>query len=596
MSHADPVDLKSLPLDEILTRRRSLKRRLAAQEQLHPIRIAVLGGSTTHEIVDLLELWLLDSGFLPVFYQSEYGRFEVEALYDSAKLIEFRPDVVYLHTSYLNLQAFPSWRATEVELAECVQREVHRFHMIWSALAEKLSCQIIQNNSELPPHQLLGNLDATQTGGRTRFVMQLNLEFARAATATPGLAIQDACSLSARIGLNRWFDWHRYFSYKVLTTVEGSMALATSLSAMIRGIYGKARKVLVLDLDNTLWGGVIGDDGVDGIAIGRETPVAEAYAAFQQYCLSLWDRGVLLAVCSKNDEEMAKNGFRHPDSVLRLEHIASFQANWEDKPANIIRIAQELNLGTDSFVYVDDNPAERAIVAAQVDGIAVPNVGDDVTQYARTIEAGRYFEPMTLSEEDLARGTLYQKSAQRAAFEMRFAAYGEYLDSLEMVAEIEPFSRLYLERITQLINKTNQFNLTTRRYTLSEMEALLEDQNAIGLYGRLRDRFGDHGLISVVLGRRDGSALEIELWLMSCRVLKREMELAMLDALVERAQAAGLTQLRGRYVPTKKNGMVADHYPGLGFQTESEGVYSLELKGYTPQNQHIRLLQPVHQA
>ncbi len=589
MSHADPIDLKSLSLDEIFSKRRSLKRRLAARDHLHPVRIAVLGGSTTNELVDLLELWLLDSGFAPVFYQSEYGRFEVEALHDSHKLVEFRPEVVYIHTSYLNLQGLAPLHAADVELEGCVTRELNRYQQIWSALVEKLGCEVIQNNFELPPHQILGNLDATQAGGRTRFVMQLNLEVARAAAITPALSIQDVCSLSARVGLDRWFDWERYYSYKILTTVQGSVALASSLSAMIRAMYGKTRKVLVLDLDNTLWGGVIGDDGLDGIAIGRETPVAEAYTAFQEYCLSLRDRGVLLAVCSKNDETIAKSGFDHPDSVLRLEHFASFQANWDPKPENIIRIAQELNLGTDSFVFVDDNPAERAIVAAQVEGIAVPNVGGDVAQYARIIEARRYFEPMALSQEDLARGTLYRNRAQRTIFEKKFADYGEYLDSLQMTAEIEPFNRLYLERMTQLTNKTNQFNLTTRRYTLAEMDALIEDRNAIGLYGRLSDRFGEHGLVSIVLGRRDRDALEIELWLMSCRVLKRKMEVAMLDALVERARMAGVRWLRGRYIPTKKNGIVAEHYPRLGFAMEEGGVYSLEVAGYVPQTRHIQM-------
>jgi FkbH-like protein len=589
MSRPDPVNLNSLSLDEILTKRRSLKRRLAARDHLHPVRIAVLGGSTTSELVDLLELHLLDSGFAPTFYQSEYGRFEVEALHDSANLVAFAPDIVYLHTSYQNLQSFPPLQATEPELTDCVSLELHRYQQIWSALTDKLQCQIIQNNSEFPPHQLLGNLDATQAGGRTRFVMQLNLEFARAAAAAPSLTIQDVCSLSARIGLDRWFDWQRYYSYKVLTTVEASMSLATSLAAMIRAVFGKIRKVLVLDLDNTLWGGVIGDDGIDGIVIGHETAVAEAYTAFQTYCLSMRDRGVLLAVCSKNDEAVAKSGFEHPDSILQLEHFASFQTNWHTKPENVARIAQELNLGTDSFVFVDDNPAERAIVTAQVEGIAVPDIGDDVAHYARIIEAGRYFEPITLSREDFTRGSLYEENVRRLAFEGKFADYGAYLNSLEMVAEIEPFSRLYLERITQLTNKTNQFNLTTRRYTLPEMEAVLADRNAIGLYGRLSDRFGDHGLISVVLGRGAGDALEIELWLMSCRVLKREMEMAMLDALVERAHEAGLKRLRGRYIPTKKNGMVADHYPRLGFQTMGDGEYALELKGYVTRTRHIHV-------
>ena len=595
----DAIDLAALPLDAVLSKRKALRRKLSAREGLRPIRIAVLGGSTTNEVVDLLELWLLQSGFAPAFYQSEYGRYYVEAVHDSANLVAFNPDIVYVHTSYRNIETFAPLQATEAEVKEQVQRELHRFQQIWDAIEQRIGCLVIQNNSEFPPYQVLGNLDATQPGGHTRFVTQLNLEFARAAATNPRLVIQDVCSLSARIGLDRWFDWERYFSYKVLTTPEGSMAMAVSLNALIRGIYGKTRKVLVLDLDNTLWGGVIGDDGVDKIAIGRETPLAEAYTAFQEYCLSLRDRGVLLAVCSKNDEEVAKQGFQHPDSVLKLEHVSCFKANWNPKHENIALIAQELNLGVDSFVFVDDNPAERAIVAGQVDGIAVPDVGNDVAAYATIIEAGRYFEQPSFSKEDRERAVLYQENSERVAFESKFADYGEYLDSLEMTAEIEPFNRLYIERITQLTNKTNQFNLTTKRYTLAAMEAVLQDRSAIGLYGKLSDRFGDNGLISVLLGRKDGAVLDIELWLMSCRVLKRDMELAMLDELVVRAEAAGLKSLRGHYLPTKKNGMVADHYQKLGFATEAtledgSAVYTLEIATYIPRNKHIKILELVH--
>jgi FkbH-like protein len=349
-----------------------------------------------------------------------------------------------------------------------------------------------------------------------------------------------------------------------------------------------------------LWGGVIGDDGIDKIQLGRETPVAEAYTSFQEYCLSLWRRGVLLAVCSKNNQEIAKQGFEHPDSVLKLEHFSCFKANWEPKHENILAIAKELNLGVDSFVFVDDNPAERAIVEAQIGGIAVPNVGNEVSRFAAIIEEGRYFEPVSMTEEDLARAALYESNSARASMEATFSNYGEYLDSLEMTAEIERFKPLYIERIAQLTNKTNQFNLTTRRYSLAEMETVLHDKSHIGLYGKLSDRFGDNGLISVVLGRRENNVLHIDLWLMSCRVLKRDVELAMLDVLVQHARSLGVTTLMGYYLPTKKNGMVADHYEKLGFEPLMEdaapdsSIWKLLISNYTPRNRHIKVLETVH--
>jgi len=590
------MNLDAYAIDDLLLKRKKLRRELLAAEDLREVRIAILGGSTTNELADLFEICALASGFKPIFYQSEYGRFYEDAVVDSQALIDFRPELVYVHTSCMNILAFPPVQCTEAELQSYVAAEVERYRQIWQALGENVPCQIIQNNFELPPHAILGNMDAVAPGGHARFVMELNQAFAREAAGNTKLLIQDIHGISARTGLNQWFDWDRWYSYKILWTPEANLAVARSLNSMLRALYGKSRKVLVLDLDNTLWGGVIGDDGADNILIGRETPVAEAYTAFQEYCLSLRNRGVLLAVCSKNDEETARQGFEHPDSVLKLEHFSCFKANWDPKHENIRDIARELNLGEDSFVFVDDNPAERAIVEAQVPGIAVPDIGKDVSSYAAIIDAGRYFEPVSLSTEDMERAALYADNSQRAAFSAKFADYGEYLDSLEMTAEIDTFKPVYIERIAQLTNKTNQFNLTTRRYTLAEMEAIAGDARHIGIYGKLSDRFGDNGLISIVLGRREESTVHLDLWLMSCRVLKREMELAMLDALAARARAAGATRLYGYYIPTKKNGMVANHYETLGFElvsrdAESGSIWSLDLATYKPRNTHIAIME-----
>ena len=589
-------------VDDILMKRRSLRRELASRQGLQELRVAVLGGSTTEELVNFLELLLLAEGFQPVFHQSEYGRFYDDAVHDAQALIDFKPQLVYVHTSCLNVRNLPPLSSTEAELAGYVEAELTRYREIWDSLEKKLGCQVIQNNFELPSHALLGNMDAVAAGGQSRFLLQLNLSFAAEAARRPKLLLQDVQGISANLGLRHWFDWPRYFSYKILLTAEANLELARSLNALIRALYGKSRKVLVLDLDNTLWGGVIGDDGVDKIQIGRETPVAEAYTAFQEYCLALRNRGVLLAVCSKNNEDVAKSGFAHPSSILKLEDFSCFKANWEPKHENIAAIANELNLGMDSFVFIDDNPAERAIVQAQSPGVAVPDVGNDVSKYAEFIDRGRYFEPVSLSKEDLERAALYAGNSRRAAQATQFADYGEYLDSLEMTAEIDAFKPVYLERIAQLTNKTNQFNLTTRRYTLAEMETAASDPNLIGLYGRLVDRFGDNGLISIVLGRGEGRALHMDLWLMSCRVLKREMENAMLDVLAERARARGLATIVGYYLPTAKNGMVADFYSRLGFSSipaprglpDGATVWTLDLAAYTQQNTHIKVLEFAH--
>ena len=594
------LNLDSYSVEDLLLKRRSLHRQLSAVEGLRELRVAVLGGSSTNELVNLLELHLLSSGFRPVFYTSEYGRFYEEAVHDVQALFDFKPEIIYLHTSYRNVENLPPLSCTEEDLPSYISAELKRYRAIWDSLERIANCQIIQNNFEMPPHALLGNMDAAASAGASRFYMLLNMAFAQEAAQRPRLFLQDVHGLSARIGLRHWFDWNRYWSYKLLLMPDANLELTRSLTSIIKAMFGRSSKVLVLDLDNTLWGGVIGDDGVDRIQIGRETAVAEAYTAFQEYCLSLRNRGILLAICSKNEDEIAKSGLNHPSSILKLEHFSCFKANWRPKHENIREIAEELSLGIDSFVFVDDNPAEREIVRSQVPAVAVPDVGSDVTRYAEIIERGRYFEPAALLREDLQRAELYASNSRRQTEQSRFATYGEYLDSLEMTAEIDRFKPVYLERIAQLTNKTNQFNLTTRRYTPSEISTVADDANHIGIYGKLGDRFGDNGLVSVVLGSVKASELHIDLWLTSCRVLKRDMETAMLDVLVARAKEKQLDSIVGYYFPTVKNGMVADHYEKLGFIPKStyeipgSSVWSLVIKDYQPRNRHIRILEPIN--
>ena len=274
----------------------------------------MLGGTTTNELVDLWEILLLNSGFRPAFYQSEYSRYYEDAVLEPELIAAFKPDIVYVHTCTLNIRTFPPVSCTEEELPGYVATELERFREMRRSLGDSVGCQIIQNNFELPAFASLGNLDAVSPGGRSRFVAELNRQIAAETAANPRLVMQDLGAITARIGINQWFDPERWFSYKLAHTVEATFAIATSLTALVGAIYGRSRKVLVLDLDNTVWGGVIGEDGADKILIGRETPLAEAYTAFQNYCLRLRDRGILLAVCSKNDEDVAKS-----TSLIRIQ-------------------------------------------------------------------------------------------------------------------------------------------------------------------------------------------------------------------------------------------------------------------------------------
>ncbi len=330
---------------------------------------------------------------------------------------------------------------------------------------------------------------------------------------------------------------------------------------------GKSRRALILDLDNTVWGGVIGDDGLEGILIGQGDPVAEAHLSVQQTALQLRDRGIVLAVSSKNEDETARLPFRqHPEMLLKEEHIAVFQANWNDKASNIQAIAQELNLGLDAMVFLDDNPVERNLVRRHLPQVAVPELPEDPALYARTLLAAGYFDAVAFSKEDRERADFYRNNARRVALKEKVGDIDAYLASLSMRITFQPFNDIGRARIAQLINKSNQFNLTTRRYTEAEVQEIQGDSSCRTLQVRLSDTFGDNGMISVVICREQGEDWLIDTWLMSCRVLARKVETAVLQELLRQARTAGVRRLTGWYRPTERNKMVEEHYSKLGFE------------------------------
>ena len=349
-----------------------------------------------------------------------------------------------------------------------------------------------------------------------------------------------------------------------------------------------------MDLDNTLWGGVIGDDGVDGIEIGHETATAEAFYAFQKYVKEQQKIGVLLGVCSKNDYENAVTGLNHPDGVLKPDDFISIKANWEPKDSNIAVMAEEIGILPESIVFADDNPAEREIVSGQLN-VQSPSL-ENPENYIKIIDRSGFFEVTSFSDDDINRNAMYKANAQRVKVSKKFENYDDYLLSLEMTAEIEEFKSIDLQRITQLTNKSNQFNLTTKRYTQNEIEKISSDGNYITLCGRLKDKFGDNGIVSVIIGRKENDILHIDLWLMSCRVLKRNMEYAMLDCLVSEAKLHGIRNIYGYYLKTKKNNMVKSLFSDFGFEKISEDieentVWEMDIKNYIPKNNLITVKQ-----
>ena len=588
-------DIFTYPFDSgyLLKKQKSLRKEMKSDGTKRIlVKIAVLAGSTANAVCDQLELFLLHYGLEPSFYISEYGQYWQDAMFPPDELTEFSPDLIYIHTTNRNINCWPSVTDSREEAKAVIDGEYQRYKQMWESLKEKFGCPVIQNNFEQPPFRLLGNSDCSDIHGRVRTVNELNLRFADYAENEQKFYINDINYVSACYGLDAWADNLSWQMYKYALAMPAVPVLAANIAAIIKAIYGKNKKVIALDLDNTLWGGVVGDDGADKIKIGMDLPSGQVYSEFQEYIKLHKDLGVLLTVCSKNDYENAEAGLNHPDGSLRPDDFTVIKANWENKDRNILETAQELNLLPESFVFADDNPAEREIVREQLKGTAVPEM-DGAENYVRIMDRNRYFEVVSLSDDDRKRTEMYKANAQRASLQKSFSDYGEYLDSLQMSAEIKNFAPPYLQRIAQLTNKSNQFNVTTRRYTDAEIEKLASDDEYITLYGRLSDKFGDNGVVSVVIGHKDNDTLHIDLWIMSCRVLKREMEFAMLDRVVSRAKECGIAKIKGYYYPTAKNAMVKELFGAFGFEKISDNdgntVWELETSSFEPYTKHIAI-------
>ena len=557
---------------EILRKKRSLKRKLLNQHGLLEKRIAILGGSTTSEVKDLVEIFLLKEGVKPLFYESEYNQFFEDTMFENKRLEAFQPEIIYLHTSIVNISRFPEVGDSDDVVRESVEREFSRYMALWTQIEKQYNCSVIQNNFDLPRERPLGNLDFTDIHGRTDFVLKLNSLFSEYARTHNNIHINDIFYLSSWIGLEKWHDKTLWYSTKYAMSFEVLPLLAYNIANIIKALLGRTQKCLVLDLDNTIWGGLIGEQGLSGLEIGKDTPIGEAFTEFQNYIKELGQRGIILAVCSKNDLEVAKGGFSHPDCVLQLKDITVFKANWEPKHENIKAIAKEINIDLASLVFLDDNPSEREIVSSQTPSVKVPDLGSDVTCYIEILDRSGYFEVISISTEDLKRNRIYGENLKRQELVSRFENYDEFLQSLDMQAEIKPFTSLYLERITQLVNKTNQFNLTTKRYSYIQIESISNNSQYIALYGRLTDKFGDNGLVSVIIGNICGDEVQVDLWLMSCRVIKRGMEHAMFDQFVRECIRREKKIIRGVYLKSSKNNMVSDLYRDFGFEQERVNI------------------------
>lgn len=549
-----------------------------------PLRLALIGSSTLTHLIPAIRVAALRRRFLVQVFEGHYGAYQQELADPASDLYRFKPEVVLIALDAHHLAAGDTSHP---------ESALTLIQSCWKLAKEQLGATVIQQTilPVFPP--LLGNNEQEMPGSAASIVAEINYGL-RTAARRAGVQLLAVDTMAQQQGTQAIFNPALWYRSKQEIHPTKAPLWGDHVGRLLAAQRGLSYKCLVLDLDNTLWGGVVGDDGLEGILLGQGHAVGEAHVAFQRYAARLASRGVILAVCSKNEETTARAVFeRHPEMVLHMKDIACFVANWQDKATNLRSIANTLNIGLDSVVFVDDNPFERNLIRQELPDVAVPELPEDPALYAETIAAAGYFEGLTLTSEDRQRTQQYQANAERLRARDNVTDIAGYLRGLEMQLIWSPFDSVGLTRITQLINKSNQFNLTTRRYSQDEVAEIMTSTHYLTLQLRLLDRFGDNGMISVIIGLiRDNRTLELDTWLMSCRVLGRQVEEATLDLIVEQARALGLTQLTGYYVPTPKNGIVKEHFARLGFaltDTAQDGstVWSLDLHSYRPKTTYI---------
>jgi FkbH-like protein len=587
------IRLANYRLDFVQTGRldRTLRKLSGAVSEIpgtKSLRVALLGSSTVTHLVPGIRVGALRRGIRATVYEGGYGQYRQELTDHSSGLHQFRPNVVLFALDARHLLG--SEEAT-------VDRAAENLAACWQLARESFGCTVIQQTILPVLSPFLGNNEHRLPDSPHWKIQELNFRL-RGLAAASGVHLLAIDKYAELDGVKEWHDpafWNRA---KQEVHVRVSHIYGDLVGRLLAAEQGRSYKCLALDLDNTLWGGVIGDDGIGGILLGQGHAVGEAYVDFQRYIKELARRGVILAVCSKNDEVNARQPFKeHPEMVIREADVACFVANWDDKASNLRRIAATLNIGLDSIVFVDDNPFERNLVRAELPMVAVPELPEDPSFYASCLSQTGYFEALHITDEDHDRVRQYRENAERDQLRQNTTDMAGYLTSLNMELFWKPFDPVSLSRVVQLINKTNQFNLTTRRYSAADVTGLMADSNVMTLHFRLTDRFGDNGIIAIVIGKLTSELdLLIDTWLMSCRVLGRQVEETTLDVLAAAARIRGARTLTGEYLPTAKNGMVKDHYRKLGFTLVSEkedgsSLWALDLATYEERASAVRVLQ-----
>lgn len=551
---------------------------------LKSLKVAVLGDTATQFLNIALQGSAIDLGYQFQVFEGDFAQINRQILDPTSEYYEFQPDVTIVFESTHKLLASYYKSGSGAGFAEAKLQNVET---LYANVTQFTKSKFIYCNFPEIDNQVFGNFAHKVESSFVYQLQKLNFLLSDFSVKKDNFYLQDFVGIQAKYGREFLFSPSIYINTEMVLSVDAFPLVSHSMATQIVSMYGSFKKCVILDLDNTTWGGVIGDDGVEKIQIGS-LGIGKAFTEFQYWVKALQKRGVIVAVCSKNEEDKAKEPFeKHPDMVLKLDDIAVFVANWENKADNIRKIQKILNIGFDSMVFLDDNPFERNLVRENLPAVCVPELPEDPANYLEYLYSLNLFETGSYSENDLERTKQYQVEAERNFAQESFTNLGDFLRSLSMVSDVQSFNSFNKPRVSQLSQRSNQFNLRTVRYTEQEVEERSQSDTFHTLSFTLDDKFGSNGLIAVVvLEAQNSDTLFIENWLMSCRVLKRGMEDFTLNTIVEIARNNGFKKVIGEYIESGKNQMVENHYANLGF-TESGNFWELAVDSYAPKEVHI---------
>jgi FkbH-like protein len=551
------------------------------------VKIAILGDSSTQFLHQAVKAMGYEYSLQPDIFESDFDQIEQQVFNPDSELFSFNPDFVVIHHSSFKLLS-KFYKTNFGKRTQFASEHIKHVESIYLQLALHKLSQVLYFNFPEINDNVFGNYSNKTDISFIYQLRKINYELMLLCQKHKGLFISDLGLIQSQYGFNSFFEPRLYINASLTLHLDILPLIAKNTLDIIQSIRGKFNKCLIVDLDNTLWGGIIGDDGMEKIQIG-DFGIGKAFTELQLWIKQLKERGIIIAVCSKNDEEKARNPFiNHPDMILRLDDFAIFVANWNNKPDNIRYIQKVLNIGYDSMVFIDDNPYERDLVRTSIPEISVPELPEDPAEYLPYLRSLNLFETASFSSNDTKRTAQYQADSKRMDAQVKFTDPEEYLKSLKMQATVLPFNKFTIPRVAQLTQRSNQFNLRTKRYTEDEISKISKSETFHGSAYSLKDRFGDNGIISVIILEEKSIGLFIDTWIMSCRVLKRGVENFVLNNIVTFARQHGHDKLIGEYLPTAKNNLVSEFFNNMGFKQEGD-YWIIKTKSYKMKPNNIAL-------